>query len=216
MSRFSFCFSPIEIGLEFLISSRVQWIQSERKIAVKTETLQDLKFDAVPGEVMQKLNAQKKKMLDFLQIKMQMVVEGALLVLEGQQDILGKSRHLIGTLEKEPEDWKELPSSLKTFESAVLVGDISQRDVRKNKNVYQLRTSSVGDEVFLEWVNVDDLLVLNQKKADLDLVRLVDSVKLGDGAGNSVEDKEDVDKDQDDIEDAADNFAEALEPTESQ
>ena len=70
MSRYSFCFLPVEIGLDFLIQSRVQWIQCERKIAVKTETLQDLKFDAVPGEVVQKLNAQKKKMLDFLQIKM--------------------------------------------------------------------------------------------------------------------------------------------------
>ena len=211
MSRFSFCFLPIEIGLEFLISSRVQWIESERKIAVKTETLKELKFDAVPKEVVQKLNARKKKMLDFLQIELQMVLEGVSLFLEGQQDVLGKSKHLIGLLEKEPEDWKELPSSLKTFDSAVLVGDISQRDVRKNKNVYQLRTSSVDDEILLEWVNVDDLLVLNQKKKDLDLVKLVDSVKLGDGAGNSLEDKEDVDKDQDDIEDRLDNFTEAVE-----
>ena len=85
---------------------------------------------------MQKLNAQKKKMLDFLQINLQMLLEEASLFLVGQQDILGTSKHLIGTLEKEPEDWKELPSSLKTFDSAVLVGDISQRDVRKNKNVY--------------------------------------------------------------------------------
>ena len=104
MSRFSFCFLPIEIGLEFLISSRVQWIESERKIAVKTETLKELKFDAVPKEVVQKLNARKKKMLDFLQIELQMVLEGASLFLEGQQDILGKSKHMIGTLEKEPED----------------------------------------------------------------------------------------------------------------
>ena len=95
----------------------------------------------------------------------------------------------------------------------MLVGDISQRDVRKNKNVYQLRTSSVGDEILLEWVNIDDLLVLNQKKVDLDLVRLVDTVKLGDGAGNSLEDKEDVDKDQDDVEDGVDNFTEAVKPT---
>ena len=141
------------------------------------------------------------------------MLKGASLFLEGQQDILGKSKHMIGTLEKEPEDWKELPSSLKTFDSAVLVGDISQRDVRKNKNVYQLRTSSVGDEILLEWVNIDDLLVLNQKKVDLDLVRLVDTVKLGDGAGNSLEDKEDVDKDQDDVEDGVDNFTEAVKPT---
>ena len=189
MGRFSFCFLPIEIGLEFLLSSRIQWIACERKIAVKKETLKELQFDAVPGEVVQKLNAQKKKMLDFLQIQFQMVLEGASLFLEGQQDILGTSKHLIGVLEKEPENWKELPSSLKTFDSAVLVGDISQRDIRRNKNVYQLRTSWVEDEIILEWVNMDDLLVLNQKKKDLELVQLVDSVKLGDGTENLLEDK---------------------------
>ena len=111
MGRYSFCFLPIEIGLEFLLSSRVQWIECESKIAVKTETLKELQFDAVPGEVVEKLNAQKKKMLDFLQIQFQMVLEGASLFLEGQQDILGTSKHLNGVLEKEPENWKELPSS---------------------------------------------------------------------------------------------------------
>ena len=161
MGRFSFCFLPIELGLEFLLSSRMQWIECERKIAVKAEDLKELKFDAVPKVVVQKLNSQKKKMLDFLQIKLQMVLEGASLYLVGQQDILGTSKHLIGTLEKEPEDWKELPVSLKTFDSVVLVGDISQRDVRKNKNVYQLRTSSLDDEIIIGWVNIDDLLGLN-------------------------------------------------------
>ena len=213
MGRFSFCFLPIEIGLEFLLSSRIQWIEFERKIAVKKETLKELQFDAVPGEVVQKLNAQKKKMLDFLQIQFQMVLEGASLFLEGQQDILGTSKHLIGVLEKEPENWKELPSSLKTFDLAVLVGDISQRDIRRNNNVYQLRTSSVEDEIILEWVNMDDLLVLNQKKKDLELVQLVDSVKLGDGTENLLEDKEDVDEDKDDVEDGIDSFTEAQEPT---
>ena len=213
MGRFSFCFLPIEIGLEFLLSSRIQWIACERKIAVKKETLKELQFDAVPGEVVQKLNAQRKTMLDFLQIQFQMVLEGASLFLEGQQDILGTSKHLIGVLEKEPENWKELPSSLKTFDSAVLVGDISQRDIRRNKNVYQLRTSWVEDEIILEWVNMDDLLVLNQKKKDLELVQLVDSVKLGDGTENLLEDKEDVDEDKDDVEDGIDNFTEAQEPT---
>ena len=133
--------------------------------------------------------------------------------LVGQQDILGTSKNLVGTLAKEPEDWKELPSSLQTFDSAVLVGDIFQRDVRRNKNVYQLRTSSLDDEIILEWVNVDDLLVLNQKKKDLDLVKLVDSVKLGDGTENLLGDKEDVDEDKDDVEDSVDNFTEAPEPT---
>ena len=63
----------------------------------------------------------------------------------------------------------------------------------------------------MEWVNVDDLLVLNQKKKALDLVKLVDSVKLGNGAGNSLDGKEDVDKDQNDIEYGLDNFTEAVE-----
>ena len=142
-----------------------------------------MQFDGVPEEVVRKLNEKKKKMLDFLQLQLQMVLEGASLYVVGKEEILGTSKTLVGTLEREPETWNELPTSLKTFDSAILVGDISQRDVRKNKNIYQLRTTSLDDEMILQWVNVEDLQVINQRKHDLELVRLVDSVKLGDSEG---------------------------------
>ena len=214
MTRFSFCFLPVELGLEFLLSSRLNWIECEKKITVKATNLKELKFDGVPEEVVRKLNEKKKKMLDFLQIQLQMVLEGASLYVVGKEEILGTSKHLVGMLEKEPETWKELPTSLKTFDSAVLVSDISQRDIRKNKNVYQLRTTSLDDEIILEWVNVEDMQVLNQRKQDLELVKLVGSVKLRDGAGTSLDNKEEGNKDDiDDVEDGADNFTDTEEPT---
>ena len=60
---------------------------------------------------------------------------------------------------------------------------------------------------------MNDLLVVNQKRADLDLVQLVSWVKLADNAGNSVENEEDkdVDNDKEDIDDAGDDFTEAVE-----
>ena len=70
----------------------------------------------------------------------------------------------------------------------------------------------MGDEVLLQWVNVDDLLVVNQKKADLDLVQLVSAVKLADSAGNSVENEEnkDVANDQEENDDAGDDLQKQL------
>ena len=62
-------------------------------------------------------------------------------------------------MEKEITSWSEFPVSLKTFESAVLIGDISQRDIRRNKSSYQLRNTSVEDEVVLMWINIDDIRI---------------------------------------------------------
>ena len=192
----------------------MNWVECEKKIKVKASDLKELQFDGVPEEVVRKLNEKKKKMLDFLQLQFQMVLEGASLYVVGKEEILGTSKTLVGTLEKEPETWNEFPTSLKTFDSAILVGDISQRDVRKNKNIFQLRTTSLDDEMILEWVNVEDLQVINQHKHDLELVKLVDSVKLGDGAGTSLDNKEEGNNDDiDDVEDAADNFTDTEEPT---
>ena len=68
----------------------------------------------------------------------------------------------------------------KTFTSAVLIGDITQRDTRKNKSAYQLRNTSVEDEVVLIWVNIDDIKVVTQRKRDLELVEMANAVKLDD------------------------------------
>ena len=160
-----------------------------------------------------KLNEKKMKMMDFLQIQLDVILEGTKLYVVAKKEILGTSKTLVGTLEKEPTSWSEFPVSLKIFDSAILVGDISQRDVRKNKNVYQLRTTSLEDEMILMWINVEDIQVVKQKKHDLELVELANSVKIGYGEGTSGDDrKEEQDDDVDDVGDnAADNFIDSVE-----
>ena len=133
-----------------------------------------------------------------------------------KEDILGSSKTLVGTLENELVSWSEFPVSLKTFESAVLIGDISQRYIRRNKSSYQLRNTSVEDEVVLMWINIDDIRVVKQRKHDMELVELANAVKIGNGevaAGDDV--KEDQDGDGDDLgDDATDNFRDTLENNE--
>ena len=118
----------------------------------------------------------------------------------------------MGTLEKEPTSWSEFPVSLKVFDSAILIGDISQRDVRKNKSSYQLRTTSLGDEMILMWVNLEDIQVVKQKKHDLELVELANSVKIGDDEGAAGDDGKEPDDDVDELgDDAADSFRDSVE-----
>ena len=156
--RFTFCFTPVELGLEFLLTARIGWLENERKVKVKPIAVTEFQFDGVPEEVVKRLNDSKMKLMDFLVIKLEMVLEGTQLYVLAKEDILGSSKTLVGTLENEPASWSEFPVSLKTFESAILIGDISQRDVRRNKSSYQLRTTSLEDEVILMWINLEDIL----------------------------------------------------------
>ena len=160
-----------------------------------------------------KLNEKKMKMMDFLQIQLDVILEGTKLYVVAKEEILGTSKTFVGTLEKEPTSWSEFPVSLKVFDSAILIGDISQRDVRKNKSSYQLRTTSLEDEMILMWINVEDIQVVKQKKHDLELVELANSVKIGYGEGAAGDDrKEEPDDDVDDLgDDAADNFIDSVE-----
>ena len=154
--------------------------------------------------------------MDFLMIKLEMVLEGTQLYVLAKEDILGSSKTLVGTLENEITSWSEFPVSLKTFESAVLIGDVSQRDIRRNKSSYQLRNTSVEDEVVLMWINIDDIRVVKQRKHDMELVELANAVKIGDdevAAGN--DGKEDQDGEGDDLgDDATDNFKDSVENNE--
>ena len=72
----------------------------------------------------------------------------------------------------------------------------------------------MGDEVVLQWVNTEDLLMINQKLKDLDLVQLVDSVSLAEGGSEeqtikNKEDNEAVD-DLEEGDDAGEDFKEAV------
>ena len=46
--RFSFCFTPVELGLEFLLNARIGWLENERKVKVKPVALTEFQFDGVP------------------------------------------------------------------------------------------------------------------------------------------------------------------------
>ena len=99
----------------------------------------------------------------------------------------------------------------------MLVGDITQRDTRKNKSSYQLKSTSVEDQVVLIWVNTDDLKLVTQRKKDLELVEMANQVKLDDVVAAEGDDKEDQDGEDDDLGDEnADSFKDSEGPTEQQ
>ena len=213
--KYSFCFVPVELGLEFLLTARINWLENELKVKIKPLIVKELKFDSVPENVLQMLNDRKLTLMDFVMMKMEMVLEGKELFVLASEEVLGSSKTLLGTLENVVESWSDFPVSLKTFSSAVLIGDITQRDTRKNKSAYQLRNTSVEDEVVLIWVNIDDIKVVTQRKRDLELVEMANAVKLDDDVAAESDEKVDQDGGDDDLGDeATDSFKDSEEPSE--
>ena len=53
--RFTFCFTPVELGLEFLLTARIGWLENERKVKVKPIAVTEFQFDSVPEEVVKRL-----------------------------------------------------------------------------------------------------------------------------------------------------------------
>ena len=215
--RYSFIFVPVELGLEFLLTSRIKWLENELKIKTKPEIVKELKFDGVPETVLMGLNEKKFTLLDYVMLKLEMILEGKQLFVVATQEVLGSSKTLLGTLEKVVESFTDFPSSLKSFSSGVLVGDVTQRDIRKNKSSYQLKSTSVEDQVVLIWVNTDDLKLVTQRKKDVELVEMANQVKLDDVVAAEGDDKEDQDGEDDDLGDEnADSFKDSEGPTEQQ
>ena len=212
--KYSFCFVPVELGLEFLLTSRINWIENELKVKTKPVIVKELKFDGVPENVLQLMNEKKLTLMDFVMMKMEMILEGKELFVLATEEFLGSSKTLLGTLEKVVESFTDFPVSLKTFSSAVLIGDITQRDTRKKKSSYQLRSTSVEDEVVLIWVNIDDLKLVTQKKKDLELVEMANAVKLDDVV--AAEGEQQVDQDDDLGDEGTDSFKDSEGPNEQQ
>ena len=129
--KYSFCFVPVELGLEFLLTARINWLENELKIKTKPVIVKELKFDGVPENVLQMMNEKKLTLMDFVMINMEMVLEGKELFVLATEEVLGSSKTLLGTLDNVVESWSDFPVSLKTFSSAVLIGDITQRDTPK-------------------------------------------------------------------------------------
>ena len=176
--RYSYIFVPVEIGLEFLLSARLRWLEQELKIKTKDECVNEMRFDGIPATVLEEMNAKKYTLLDYVMLKLEMVLEKEKVFVVATEPVLGSSKTLLGTLEKQSEAFTEFPSSLKCFESGVLVGDVTQRDTRQNKCSYQLKSTAVEDQVLLIWVSNEDLKLVNQRKKDQDLVDMANSVKL--------------------------------------
>ena len=215
--KYSFCFVPVELGLEFLLAARINWLENELKVKTKPVIVKELKFDGVPENVLQLMNEKKLTLMDFVMMKMEMILEGKELFVLATEEVLGSSKTLLGTLEKVVESFTDFPSSLKSLSSGVLVGDITQRDIRKNKSSYQLKSTSVEDQVVLIWVNTDDLKLVTQRKRDLELVEMANQVKLDDVVAAEGDDKEDQDGEDDDQGDEnADSFKDSEGPTEQQ
>ena len=107
-----------------------------------------------------------------------MVIEEKDVFIQGQEVILGTVKEKVGTLSAIPSGWSELPSSLQSFNVAVLVGDLIQKDNRRNKDEYHLRQTSAEDQVILQWVCTQDIHLLDQKKQDIELVQLSQTSKM--------------------------------------
>ena len=178
--RYSYIFVPVELGLEFLLTSRLRWLENEVKIKTKPESVNEMRFDGIPESVLVGLNEKKYTLLDYVMLKLEMILEKEQIFVVATEPVLGSSKTLLGTLEKQAETFTDFPSSLKSFESGVLVGDVTQRDIRKNKCSYQLKSTSVEDQVLLIWVSTDDLKLVTQRKKDQDLVEMANAVKLND------------------------------------
>ena len=201
--RYSYIFVPVEIGLEFLLSARLRWLEQELKINTTAECVNEMRFDGIPETVLEEMNKKKYTLLDYVMLKLEMVLENEKVFVVATEPVLGSSKTLLGTLEKQSEDFTDFPSSLKCFESGILVGDVTQRDTRQNKCSYQLKSTAVEDQVLLIWVSNEDLKLVNQKKIDQELVDMAKAVKLNEivaTEGNGTEDKE---KEEDDLDNEA-------------
>ena len=88
--------------------------------------------------------------------------------------------------------------------------------LEKNKSSYQLKSTSVEDQVVLIWVNSDDLQLVTQRKKDLDLIEMANSVKLDDVVATEGDDQVDHDGGDDDLDENADSFKDSEGPIEQQ
>ena len=163
---------PVELGLAFMIKTRVEWKENEKKAEVILNEVEELCFKTRPKDILEHLNEKKCKLLDFIQFDLERKVEDKDVFIEGHEKILGKVKEKLGTLASVPSGW-QLPSSLKSFSVAILVGDLVQKDSRKNKNEYHLcQVATADDHAVLQWVCTQDLQVIDQRNKDIELVGL--------------------------------------------
>ena len=78
-----------------------------------------------------------------------------------------------------------------------------QRDTRRNKCSYQLKSTAVEDQVLLIWVSNEDLKLVNQKKKDQELVDMANAVKLNEVVATEGSGTVDKENEEDDLGDEA-------------
>ena len=64
--RYSYIFVPVELGLEFLLTSRLRWLENELKIKTKPESVNEMRFDGIPETVLEGMNEKKYTLLDYV------------------------------------------------------------------------------------------------------------------------------------------------------
>ena len=97
-ARYIWVRAPVEIGLSFMINSRVEWLRDEKKAVIELIELQELFFETRPKEILDQLNDKKFKLLDFIEFTMEFKIEDNTLVVEGEETILGKFKEKVATL----------------------------------------------------------------------------------------------------------------------
>jgi len=89
-TRYIYVRAPVEIGLNFLLNARVEWLRDE-KMALITETdLQEIRFENRPKDILERLNEKKCKLMDCIELDMKFEFEDNTLVVVGEETMLGK------------------------------------------------------------------------------------------------------------------------------
>ena len=89
---------------------------------------------------MEKLNLKKIELLDSIDLKLDMKIDGNKLKVEETADILGAVTETVANIKTSTENSIKLPPSLKSFEVAIILADLMSLDGRENKEPFILHT----------------------------------------------------------------------------
>lgn len=176
-TRYIYVRAPVEIGLNFFLNARIEWLRDEKKALITETNLQEIKFENRPKDILEQLNNKKCKLLDYIELDIKFEFEDSTLIIVGEETMLGKFKEGVAKLSSIPPSGYTLPNSLKSLKTAILVGDLIQLDNRKGKTPYHLRQVAAADDVLLQWVSTQDIEILDQRDKDLKLVQLSKNIQ---------------------------------------
>ena len=94
--------APIELGLAFMVKTRVEWMDNDKKAEIVLNEVDELCFENRSKDILEHLNENKCKLLDFIQFTLEMKIEDSDVFKEGDEKILGRIREKVGTLSSVP------------------------------------------------------------------------------------------------------------------